>query len=148
MCSEGQGGAGGLAAREVSTPPPAVLQTGAQVTLPSPSPTLGMSWASPTLQMGKPREAEPARVPRWASTALAQCGTGASPGTPSGCVCGTPPPAPCSADSEACLQHLALPPLPGLQAVLKCSGVRRAFFIQEMKLFSACCQAVVKRRGE
>lgn len=39
MCSEGQGGAGGLAAREVSTPPPAVLQTGAQVTLPSPSPT-------------------------------------------------------------------------------------------------------------
>lgn len=76
MCSEGQGGAGGLAAREVSTPPPAVLQTGAQVTLPSPSPTLGMSWASPTLQMGKPREAEPAHVPRWAPTALAQCGAG------------------------------------------------------------------------
>lgn len=38
--------------------------------------------------------------------------------------------------------------LPGLHSVLKCSDVRRAFFIRAMKLFSACCQAVVKRRGK
>ena len=38
--------------------------------------------------------------------------------------------------------------LPGLHSVLKCSDVQRAFFIRAMKLFSACCQAVVKRRSK
>lgn len=113
MCSEGRGGAGGLAAWEVSTIPPAVLQTRAQVT--RPPPTLGMSWASPTLRMGKPSEAEPALCPALGSHArrspAAGPGVGGSPGTPSGGVCGTRR----SADSEACLQHLALPPSRGFR---------------------------------
>lgn len=38
--------------------------------------------------------------------------------------------------------------LPGFQSILKCSDVPTAFLYTRNELFSACCQAVVKRRGK